>query len=83
MLEDSPILSCEEQGISEDNMDAIVVRGRDPKLLLRDHEGNKSVQQWGGEIFTKMTDIAALLDTANDTEPDSYTQLKPPKNTPV
>lgn len=68
MLEDSPILSCEEQGISEDNMDAIVVRGRDPKLLLRDHEENKSVQQWGGEIFTKMTDIAALLDQANDTE---------------
>ncbi len=68
MLEDSPRLSCEEQGISEENMDAIVIRGRDPKLLLRDNAEDKSVQQWGGEIFAKMTDIATLLDQANDSQ---------------
>ncbi len=68
MLENSPILTCSEQAISEDNMDAVVVRGRDPALLLKDNAEDKSVQQWGGEIFTQMAAIAKLLDQANDSQ---------------
>ncbi|WP_155866705.1 glutamate--cysteine ligase [Colwellia sp. PAMC 21821] len=72
MLEPSPILDCNSQEISEENMDAVVVRGRDPTLLLRDISGenpeSKSVPQWGGEIFAKMADIATLLDKANDSQ---------------
>ena len=68
MLEDSPTLSCTEQGICEENMDEVVVRGRDPQLLLRDGEQDKSVQQWGNELFAKMTEVANLLDKANQSE---------------
>ncbi|MBA6389588.1 glutamate--cysteine ligase [Colwellia sp. BRX10-3] len=76
MLEPSPILNCEAQATSEENMDAVVVRGRDPTLLLRDITGDnaensaaeKSVKQWGNEIFAKMSDIATLLDQANDSQ---------------
>ncbi|ASP46481.1 glutamate--cysteine ligase [Cognaticolwellia beringensis] len=72
MLEPSPILDCNAQATSEENMGAVVVRGRDPTLLLRDISGenseDKSVPQWGGEIFAKMADIATLLDKANDSE---------------
>ena len=68
LFEPSPILSCEEQATSEKNMDAVVVRGRDPKLLLRDNQQDKSLQQWGGEIFAKMSDIATLLDQANGSD---------------
>jgi len=72
MLEPSPTLSCDAQATSEENMDAVVVRGRDPRLLLRDVAADKaedkSVQQWGGELFDKMADIATLLDQANDSQ---------------
>jgi glutamate--cysteine ligase len=68
MLEDSPTLSCTEQGICEENMDEVVVRGRDPQLLLRDGEQDKSVQQWGNELFAKMAEVANLLDKANQSE---------------
>jgi glutamate--cysteine ligase len=71
MLETSPTLDCSAQATSEKNMDAVVVRGRDPSLLLQDVVQNsaeeKSIQQWGGEIFAKMANIATLLDQANDT----------------
>ena len=66
MLEDSPRLTCDEQAITEENMDAIVVRGRDPKLRLRDNTEDKSVRHWGNEIFNKMKSVAVLLDQAND-----------------
>ncbi|TWX72832.1 glutamate--cysteine ligase [Colwellia sp. C1TZA3] len=72
MLENSPTLNYSAQATSEENMDAVVVRGRDPTLLLQDIAAEKtegkSVQQWGGEIFAKMADIATLLDQANDTK---------------
>ncbi|MGB1263633.1 MAG: glutamate--cysteine ligase [Cognaticolwellia sp.] len=65
LFEMSPTLSCEEQTTSEENMDAVVVRGRDPKLLLDDNGQEKSLPQWGRELFAKMTDIANLLDQTN------------------
>ena len=72
MLENSPTLNCQAQATSEDNMDAVVIRGRDPTLLLRDitedKTEDKSIQEWGGEIFAKMSDIATLLDQANDSQ---------------
>ena len=77
MLEPSSILDCKSQEITEENMDAIVIRGRDPTLLLRDTSGEnaieKSVKQWGNEIFAKLASVATLLDEANDSH--LYTQV--------
>ncbi len=65
LFEASPELSCAEQAVCEENMDQVVVRGRDPELLLKDHDEDKLIPQWGNEIFTKLANVATLLDQAN------------------
>ena len=50
-------------------MDEVVLRGRDPALLLSDidKQGNvthKSVKVWGDELFKKIQQVALLLDNA-------------------
>ena len=62
-------LDCESQRIHEKNMDEVVLRGRDPALLLSDIDNQgkvtqKSVKQWGGELFEQMQEVALLLDDA-------------------
>jgi glutamate--cysteine ligase len=69
---DNQDLDCSAQQVHEKNMDDVVMRGRDPSLLLTDadHHGNvelKSVQQWGNELFEKMQHVAVLLDKAYET----------------
>lgn len=61
-LKESAPLSCEQQKITENNMNEVVVRGRDPELLLDDDGVAKSVKSWGEEIFTEMRDVALMLD---------------------
>ncbi len=63
-LVESPLLDCTKQNVYESNMDEIVVRGRDPQLLLKDEDTDKSVKEWGGELFTDMQQVAELLDKA-------------------
>jgi len=64
-LADSPNLDCESQNLFEKNMDDVVIRGRDPELLLQDFEEKKSIPQWGGELFLEMKSVAELLDKAH------------------
>jgi len=66
-LKEHDVLDCSEQGIYENNMDEVVLRGRDPELLLIDNKFEKSVEQWGNEIFDEMHPIAVMLDNANKT----------------
>ena len=66
-LADSPTLDCDNQKIFEKNMDEVVVRGRDPELLLQDFTEKKSIPHWGGELFSQMKLVAQLLDKAHDT----------------
>jgi glutamate--cysteine ligase len=68
---DNQDLDCSAQQVHEKNMDDVVMRGRDPSLLLSDadQQGNvelKSVQQWGNELFEQMQQVAVLLDKAYD-----------------
>lgn len=63
-LVESPLLDCDKQNVYERNMDDVVIRGRDPKLLLNDQGDEKSIEQWGGELFTEMQQVAELLDKA-------------------
>jgi len=60
-------LNCEQQNIYEKNMDDVVLRGRDPALLLLDKGEHKSIKQWGNSLFDEMLPIAILLDKANGT----------------
>ncbi|MDT0603010.1 glutamate--cysteine ligase [Thalassotalea castellviae] len=63
-LMESPTLDCDKQNICEENMDEVVVRGRDPQLLLSDEGIEKSIETWGGELFYDMEKVARLLDKA-------------------
>jgi len=66
-LKDHSNLDCSIQKGYEENMDEVVIRGRDPSLRLCDHGDQKSVKQWGLEIFVEMEEVANLLDKANGT----------------
>jgi glutamate--cysteine ligase len=66
---DNQDLDCSAQQVHEKNMDDVVLRGRDPKLLLSDtdqqgHVELKSIQQWGNELCGQMQQVATLLDKA-------------------
>jgi len=61
----NPELDAVTQKIYEANMNEVVLRGRDPALVLRDGEQEKSLKLWGNEIFKALTQVASLLDKAN------------------
>ena len=63
-LAESPLLDCTKQNVYESNMDEVVVRGRDLQLLLKDEGIDKSVKEWGTELFNDMQQVAELLDKA-------------------
>lgn len=63
-LSPSPDLTKELQQTYETNMDEVVLRGRDPALKLVDGNQEKSIKDWGGELFTEFDDVAQLLDRA-------------------
>ena len=69
---DNKKLDCNLQEHYEDNMNNVVLRGRDPQLLLADAncqgEVNlKSIATWGNELFDEMAQVASLLDKAYQT----------------
>ena len=61
-LHESNTLNAEQQSVCESNMNEVVVRGRDPQLLLDDNGIAKSVINWGEELFEQMHQVALLLD---------------------
>ena len=69
---DNKEFDCTRQTLHEENMDAVVLRGRDPELLLSDANccGEvklKSIPEWGNELFEQMQLVALLLDKAYQT----------------
>jgi len=69
---DNKEFNCDAQQHHEDNMNEVVLRGRDPALLLSDANcqgevTHKSVATWGNELFDGMEKVALLLDKAYKT----------------
>lgn len=69
---DNKEFDCTRQKLHEENMKQVVLRGRDPELLLNDANCNgdvklKSVVSWGNELFEQMDQVAQLLDKAYQT----------------
>lgn len=70
---DNNEFDCAAQKKHELNMDEVVLRGRDPELLLSDSNDKgdvelKSVNTWGNELFEQMAQVAQLLDSAYGTK---------------
>ena len=69
---DNQAFDCDDQQHHENNMNEVVLRGRDPDLLLSDANcqgevTRKSVAVWGNELFDGMEKVALLLDKAYQT----------------
>jgi glutamate--cysteine ligase len=69
---DNKEFDCDSQQHHENNMNEVVLRGRDPALLLSDANcqgvvTRKSIATWGNELFDGMTKVALLLDKAYQT----------------
>jgi glutamate--cysteine ligase len=81
-LTPSDELDFETQKLHEKNMDEVVLRGRDPSLLLRDEVSEitnkkesfklRTIKDWGNELFEQMALVAELLDKAYETR--SYSE---------
>ena len=69
---DNKNFDCDSQQDFENNMNEVVLRGRDPALLLSDANCGgeitlKSIATWGNELFDDMAQVAELLDQAYET----------------
>ncbi len=69
---DNKEFNCDSQQHYENNMNDVVLRGRDPELLLSDDDCqgqvcSKSIKTWGNELFDEMAPVATLLDKAYQT----------------
>ncbi|NMP17322.1 glutamate--cysteine ligase [Thalassotalea sp. Y01] len=65
LLQDSPQTSAQEMQVFTDNTDKVILEGRRPGLLLNDKGTDKTIEQWGNEIFAEMQHIADLFDQAH------------------
>ena len=65
LLLDSPDCDDSEQREQAENLEAVVNRGREPQLELREGGSPIGLAQWGQRILETMAPVAGLLDTAH------------------
>lgn len=67
LLMPSDELTLETIATARENMDKVVLEGRNPELLL-DNEGSQvNMRTWAGELFDKFEKVAAVFDQAHNT----------------
>ena len=68
LLMPSEELTLETIATARDNMNKVVLEGRDPELTLS-HQGNEvTMLHWAAELFDKFEQVAAIFDNAYDTQ---------------
>ncbi len=67
LLKPSAPMSQAEYKQTEDNLTAVVLRGREPELTLAMDEQSMTLTDWAHAMFTQMSPIAQVLDKANGT----------------
>jgi glutamate--cysteine ligase len=65
LLKDSPLLDEAENREVEDNLNKVILQGRDPQLMLSQQGAAVSLNSWGCEIFTELESVAVWLDNAH------------------
>ena len=66
LLEPSADLGPDELAVTEQNLRAVVERGREPGLMLNLGDSQISMHDWAQQLFAKMRSIATVLDEANN-----------------
>ena len=85
-----PSDALDEQQLSEakENMDRVVLEGRNPELMLTENGNPVSLPQWSEKLFAYFGQAATLLDEANNTKQytkavsDEYAKIQNPALTP-
>ncbi|MEH6466635.1 MAG: glutamate--cysteine ligase, partial [Porticoccus sp.] len=62
LLSQSPPTDNQEYHNILENQHRMVDQGRNPELMLRDGQDERSVQEWGRSLFKEMVPVAELLD---------------------
>ncbi|MBU2978064.1 glutamate--cysteine ligase [Alteromonas sp. C1M14] len=65
LLMDSPEMTAEELQEARENMDKVVLEGRDPALTLSNHGESTLFSAWSASLFDVFRQTAELLDEAN------------------
>ena len=68
LLQESPACDETEQQQQAANLEAVVNRGREPGLMLNNAGTQHSLADWSQQLLLAMAPIAALLDTAHDSQ---------------
>lgn len=63
LLSQSPPTDDQEYHNILENQHRMAYQGRNPELMLRDGQGERSVLEWGHTLFKEMTPVAKLLDS--------------------
>jgi len=85
-----PSDALDEQQLNEakENMDRVVLEGRNPELMLTENGNPVSLPQWSEKLFAYFGQAATLLDEANNTKQytkavsDEYAKIQNPALTP-
>ncbi len=85
-----PSEALDEQQLNEakENMDRVVLEGRNPELMLTENGNAVSLPQWSEKLFAYFGQAATLLDEANNTKQytkavsDEYAKTQNPALTP-
>ncbi|PIE42038.1 MAG: glutamate--cysteine ligase [Gammaproteobacteria bacterium] len=67
LLQPSNPITPEEQTCIDFNREAMVLRGRDPELLLRCGENSVRFHDWARDLLNKIADVASLFDESHQT----------------
>ncbi|MFC3913106.1 glutamate--cysteine ligase [Pseudaeromonas sharmana] len=62
LLKPSPLLLAEEIQRNRHNLTRVVLEGRRPGLQLMTEQGERSLQEWGEQLFDELNQVAQLLD---------------------
>jgi glutamate--cysteine ligase len=88
LLKESPKFTQSACDESEHNLNAAVIEGRKPSLMLT-HEGKAiSLMDWSTELFTELREVAKTLDAANlnalysAAVESEFEKITDPNNTP-
>lgn len=68
LLQDSPELTLEQQVTTQNNLSKVAANGRNVSLELMDGETPRSLKSWGDDVFADLTEVALLLDSAEQGE---------------
>jgi glutamate--cysteine ligase len=68
LLKDSPALDAAENLAVEENLNKVILQGRDPQLTLKHHGIEQLLSAWGVDIFAELDAVAQWLDSAYQTD---------------